>query len=195
MAEPSYPRDELVAEFRHPPEGGWERIAPEFVRFFCLGQNDTGVDLTRHIPYITRKEVSYGNTWMVYERACPVDFTGDLVLSLPTKYALESLFEPEEGRLGNIPPHVCVYAIYPSGHRDGHSIFIDTERGVVILAEWQRKEKGARGEKEVPPTPPPPPEDILTTQARMREKRSDIKFIDDKSLTWTLRCVAVQLDS
>ncbi|TEA17852.1 hypothetical protein C8034_v012046 [Colletotrichum sidae] len=233
MAEPSYSRDELFAEDSVPSRGGWERIAPEFVRSFCLGQNDTVVDLMEHIPYITREEVSYGNTWMVYERACPVHFTGDLVLSLPTRYALESLFEPEEGRLGNIPPHVCAYATHSSGHCDGHFIFINTERGVVMLADWQvavrrmdvdfrgpgsseaqiyreegvfmersdrercmnrldeydegkeRKEKEARGEKELPSTPPPPPEDIFTIQARMREKRSDIKFIDEKSLgTW-----------
>ncbi|TDZ18684.1 hypothetical protein Cob_v008081 [Colletotrichum orbiculare MAFF 240422] len=96
MAEPSYPRDELK-RFQCPPEGGWEHITPEFVRSFCLGKNDTVVDLMEHIPCITREEAGFGNSYMVYERACPVDFTGDLVLSLPTKYALESLFEPEEG--------------------------------------------------------------------------------------------------
>ncbi|TDZ35866.1 hypothetical protein CTRI78_v011427 [Colletotrichum trifolii] len=127
MAEPSYSRDELYS-----PEGGREHITPEIVRSFCLGKNDTVVDLTKHIPYITREEVGFGNSCMVYERACPVDLTGHLVLSLPTKCALESLFEPEEGWLGNIPPRVCVYATYPSGRCDGHFIFINTERGVAV---------------------------------------------------------------
>ncbi|OHW95290.1 hypothetical protein CSPAE12_06036 [Colletotrichum incanum] len=123
MVEPSYSRNELVSELtsyyefltqlflppevvQYPPEGGWEHITPEFVDSFCLGKNDTVADLMKHIPYVRRTKEDDWEPWMVYESATAVDFTGDLVLSLPTKYANEFLFEPEEGNISDIPPHV-----------------------------------------------------------------------------------------
>ncbi|KAF6812413.1 hypothetical protein CSOJ01_05118 [Colletotrichum sojae] len=153
MTEPSYSRDELVSELKsyyefltqlylppeviqYPPEGGWEHITPEFVDSFCLGKNDTVADLMKHIPYIRRTKEDDWDPWMVYEGATAVDFTGDVVLSLPTKYANEFLFEPQEGTISDIPPHVFVYATIASG-RDGHYIFIDTERGTIVLADPQ----------------------------------------------------------
>ncbi|GKT41135.1 uncharacterized protein ColSpa_01316 [Colletotrichum spaethianum] len=147
MVEPSYPRNELVSELTSyyefltqlylPPEvGGWKHITPEFVDSFCLGKNDTVADLMKHIPYVRRTKEDDWEPWMVYESATAVDFTGDLVLSLPTKYANEFLFEPEGGHISDIPPHVFVYATIPSG-RDGHYIFIDTKRGTIVLADPQ----------------------------------------------------------
>ncbi|KAK1500812.1 hypothetical protein CTAM01_06264 [Colletotrichum tamarilloi] len=155
MAEPSYSRNELVSELtsyyefltrlflppevvQHPPEGGWEHITPDFVKSFCLGKNDTVADLMRHIPYVSRTKEDHWDPWMVYEGATAVDFTGDVVLSLPTKYADEWLFEPYEGSISTapLPPHVFVYATIPSG-RDGHYILIDTERGTIVLADPQ----------------------------------------------------------
>ncbi|TIC89666.1 hypothetical protein CH35J_012759 [Colletotrichum higginsianum] len=90
----------------------------------------------KHIPYIRRTKEDDWNPWMVYESATAVDITGDLVLSLPTKYADEFLFEPEEGNISDIPPHVFVYATTPSG-RGGHYIFIDTKHGTIVLADPQ----------------------------------------------------------
>ncbi|KAK1452732.1 hypothetical protein CCUS01_10773 [Colletotrichum cuscutae] len=155
MAESSYSRNELVSELtsyyefltrlflppevvQHPPEGGWEHITPEFVKSFCLGKNDTVADLMRHIPYVSRTKEDHWDPWMVYEGATAVDFTGDVVLSLPAKYADEWLFEPYEGNISTapLPPHVFVYATTPSG-RDGHYILIDTERGTIVLADPQ----------------------------------------------------------
>lgn len=160
MTEPSYSRDELVSELKsyyefltqlylppevvqYPPEGGWEHITPEFIKSFCLGKNDTVADLMKHIPYIRRTKEDDWDPWMVYEGATAVDFTGDVVLSLPTKYANEFLFEPQEGTISDIPPHVFVYATIPGG-RDGHFIFIDTERGTIVLADAQVGPKPTR---------------------------------------------------
>ncbi|KAL4409017.1 hypothetical protein CABS03_08856 [Colletotrichum abscissum] len=155
MAEPSYSRNELVSELtsyhefltrlflppevvQHPPEGGWEHIAPDFVKSLCLGKNDTVAGLMRHIPYVSRTKEDHWDPWMVYEGATAVDFTGDVVLSLPTKYADEWLFGPYEANISTapLPPHVFVYATIPSG-RDGHHILIDTERGTIVLADPQ----------------------------------------------------------
>ncbi|OHE94364.1 hypothetical protein CORC01_10292 [Colletotrichum orchidophilum] len=153
MGEPSYSRDELVSELtsyyefltqlylppeviQHPPEDGWEHSTPEFVDSFCLGKNDTVADLMRHIPYIRRTKEDDWEPWQIYGNATAVDFTSDVVLDLPTKYAKESLFEPEEGSISHIPPHVFVYATIPSGH-NGRYIFIDTERGTIVLADPQ----------------------------------------------------------
>ncbi|KAK1521498.1 hypothetical protein CPAR01_15021 [Colletotrichum paranaense] len=152
MAEPSYSRNELVSELtsyyefltrlflppevvQHPPEGGWEHITPDFVKSFCLGKNDT----------VAADEEDHWDPWMVYEGATAVDFTGDVVLSLPTKYADEWLFKPYEGNISTapLPPHVFVYATIPSG-RDGHYILIDTERGTIVLADPQTGPKPTR---------------------------------------------------
>ncbi|KAK1518843.1 uncharacterized protein CCOS01_11663 [Colletotrichum costaricense] len=162
MAEPSYSRNELVSELtshyefltrlflppevvQHPPEGGWEHITPEFVKSFCLGKNDTVADLVRHIPYVSRTKEDHWDPWMVNEGATAVDFTGDVVLGLPTKYADEWLFEPYEANISTapLPPHVFVYATIPSG-RDGHYILIDTERGTIVLADPQTGPKPTR---------------------------------------------------
>ncbi|WQF86839.1 hypothetical protein CDEST_11853 [Colletotrichum destructivum] len=126
MMEPSYSRSELLLELtscyeflaqlflppkviQYPPKGCWGHITPGFVDS-CLGKDDIS--------------------------ATAVDFTGDLVLSLPTKYANKFLFKPEEGNILDIPPHVFVYATIPSG-RDGHYICIDTMRGTIVLADPQ----------------------------------------------------------
>ncbi|KDN69423.1 hypothetical protein CSUB01_05340 [Colletotrichum sublineola] len=157
MAEPSYSRDELVSELtsyyefltqiylppeviQYPPEGGWEHITPEFVKSFCLGKNDTVTDLMRHIPYIRRTKEDDWDPWEIYGKATAVDFTSDIVLELPTKYANESLFEPEEGYVSDIPPHVFVYATIPCGFH-GRYIFIDTKRGTIIVADPQNGPK------------------------------------------------------
>ncbi|KAK1730143.1 uncharacterized protein BDZ83DRAFT_783873 [Colletotrichum acutatum] len=122
--KPSYSRKELVSELtpyyefltqlflppevvQQPPEGGWEHITPGFVKSFCLGKNDTVADLMKHIPYVSRTKEDHWEPWMVYEGATAVDFTGDVVLSLPTKYADEWLFEPDEGNISTapLPPH------------------------------------------------------------------------------------------
>ncbi|KAI8263232.1 hypothetical protein K4K56_005652 [Colletotrichum sp. SAR 10_98] len=139
--EPTYSRDEFVSELksyyeflthlylppevvRYPPPGGWEHITPDFVNSFFLGKNDTVADLMRHIPY--------------------VDFAGEVVLSLPNKYAHEELFEiPEEAYPHELPSHVFVFAIVPEG-RDGHFILVDTERGTIVLMDLQTVTKPTR---------------------------------------------------
>ncbi|TDZ16658.1 DNA repair protein RAD5A [Colletotrichum orbiculare MAFF 240422] len=150
--DPSYSRDELVSELtsyyefltgiylppevvRYPPEGGWEHITPEFVEAFHLGKNETVADLMKHIPYIRRDKEDNQEPWMVYERSIAVDFAGEVVLSLPTKYADEWLFElPKEVYPHPLPPHVFVYSTIPDG-RYGHYILFDTERGTVVLLD------------------------------------------------------------
>ncbi|GJC98973.1 hypothetical protein ColKHC_07799 [Colletotrichum higginsianum] len=151
--KPSYSRYELVSELtsdydfltqlylppeviQYPHKGGCKHLTPEFVNSLCLGKDDTVAGLMKHIPYIRRTKEDDWNPWMVYESATAVDITGDLVLSLPTKYADEFLFEPEEGNISDIPPHVFVYATTPSG-RGGHYIFIDTKHGTIVLADPQ----------------------------------------------------------
>ncbi|KAK1574651.1 uncharacterized protein LY79DRAFT_565373 [Colletotrichum navitas] len=160
MAQPSYSRDELVSELtsyyefltqiylppeviQHPPEGGWEHITPDFVKSFCLGKNNTVADLMKHIPYIRRTKEDDWDPWQIYGNATPVDFTSEIVLNLPSKYANESLFEPYEGSISDIPPHVFFYATIPSGH-NGRYIFIDTERGTIVVADPQTGPKPTR---------------------------------------------------
>ncbi|KAK2000867.1 hypothetical protein LX36DRAFT_689152 [Colletotrichum falcatum] len=73
---------------QHPPEGGWEHITPEF-----------------YIPYIRRTKEDDWDPWQIYGNATPLDFTSETVLDLPSKYANESLFEPNEGSILDILPH------------------------------------------------------------------------------------------
>ncbi|KDN67055.1 hypothetical protein CSUB01_12637 [Colletotrichum sublineola] len=160
MAQPSYSRDELVSELtsyyefltqiylppeviQHPPEGGWEHITPDFVKSFCLGKNDTVADLMKYIPYIRRTKEDDWDPWQIYGNATPVEFTSEIVLDLPSKYANESLFKPYEGSISDIPSHVFVYATIPSGH-NGRYIFIDTERGTIVVADPQTDPKPTR---------------------------------------------------
>ncbi|EXF82669.1 hypothetical protein CFIO01_09399 [Colletotrichum fioriniae PJ7] len=106
-----------------PPEGGWEHITPEFSSNpFCLVKNDTVADLMKHIPYVSRtKEDHWDQPWMVYEGRHRCRFP------LVTR----AISRPRPFR-----PHVFVYATIPSG-REGHCIFIDTERGTIILVDPQ----------------------------------------------------------
>ncbi|TDZ29490.1 hypothetical protein CTRI78_v011940 [Colletotrichum trifolii] len=161
LKDPSCSRDELVSELtsdyeflteiylppevvRYPPEGGWEHITPEFVEAFHLGKNETVADLMKHMPYIRRDKEDDQEPWMVYERSTPVDFAGEVVLSLPSKYANEWLLElPEEVYPHPLPPHVFVYSTIPDG-RYGHYILFDNERGTVVLLDPTRDTKPTR---------------------------------------------------
>ncbi|KAK1961367.1 hypothetical protein LY78DRAFT_750275 [Colletotrichum sublineola] len=108
MAEPSYSRDELVSELTSYYEFLTQiYLPPEVIQYPPEG------DLMRHIPYIRRTKEDDWDPWEIYGKATAVDFTSDIVLELPTKYANESLFEPEEGYVSDIPPHVFVYATIP----------------------------------------------------------------------------------
>ncbi|KAF6810143.1 hypothetical protein CPLU01_15373 [Colletotrichum plurivorum] len=160
--EPTYSRDEFVSELtsyyellthlylppevvRYPPPGGWEHITPDFVKSFFLGKNDTVADLMRHIPYVRHdKEDNNWNRFHIYERCSQVDFAGEVVLSLPTKYADEWLFElPDVVYPHPLPPHVFVFAVVPDG-RYGHFILVDTERGTIVLMDLTDDTKPTR---------------------------------------------------
>ncbi|EQB59491.1 hypothetical protein CGLO_00096 [Colletotrichum gloeosporioides Cg-14] len=159
--EPTYSRDEFVSELksyyeflthlylppevvRYPPPGGWEHITPDFVNSFFLGKNDTVADLMRHIPYVRRDKEDDWEPFNIYEKSSQVDFAGEVVLSLPNKYAHEELFEiPEEAYPHELPSHVFVFAIVPEG-RDGHFILVDTERGTIVLMDLQTVTKPTR---------------------------------------------------
>ncbi|KAK1843719.1 hypothetical protein CCHR01_13676 [Colletotrichum chrysophilum] len=147
---PSYSRDEVVAELssyyefltriflppsvvRYPLEGGWQHINRDWMNTFALGKNDTVLDLMRHIPYIRRDEIDDFEPWHIFERTTAVDCAGDKALNFPGESQRKFLFE---GWTIQVPAHVYVLASHPTG-RDGHHIFIDTERGTVILADVQ----------------------------------------------------------
>ncbi|CCF33896.1 hypothetical protein CH063_01049 [Colletotrichum higginsianum] len=99
--KPSYSRYELVSELTSDYDFLTQLyLPPEVIQY-----PHKGGCLMKHIPYIRRTKEDDWNPWMVYESATAVDITGDLVLSLPTKYADEFLFEPEEGNISDIPPH------------------------------------------------------------------------------------------
>ncbi|KAF6792623.1 hypothetical protein CMUS01_16153 [Colletotrichum musicola] len=152
--EPTYSRDEFVSELtsyyellthlylppeavRYPPPGGWEHITPDFVKSFFLGKNDTVADLMRHIPYVRHDNEDKWDRFEIYEKCAQVDFAGEVVLSLPTKYADEWLFElPDVVYPHPLPPHVFVFGVIPGG-RDGHYILVDTERGTIVLIDFQ----------------------------------------------------------
>ncbi|KZL74805.1 hypothetical protein CT0861_02222 [Colletotrichum tofieldiae] len=121
--EPTYSRAEFVSELksyfeflthlylppevvRYPPPGGWEHITPDFVDSFFLGKNDTVADLMRHIPYVRRDKKDDWEPFNIYEKSAQVDFAGEIVPSLPNKYAHQELFEiPEEAYPHELPSH------------------------------------------------------------------------------------------
>ena len=83
--------------------------------------------------YIRRDEIDDFEPWQIFERTTAVDCAGDRALNFPGESQREFLFE---GWTIQVPAQVYVLANHPTG-RDGHHIFIDTERGTVILADVQ----------------------------------------------------------
>ncbi|KAF9871746.1 hypothetical protein CkaCkLH20_10680 [Colletotrichum karsti] len=118
---------------RYPPQGGWEHVDKDWLKSLKLDRNDTVLDLMRHIPYIKHDEEDDFDPRMIFERTTVVDCAAERTLGPLHESQRDFLFEP----FGiEVPPHVHVLANLPSGY-DGHNIFIDTERGRVILADTQ----------------------------------------------------------
>lgn len=123
---------------RHPPPGGWAHITPSFVDSYGLGKDAAVTDLMRHIPYILRDEADGDHPWIIYEKTAAVDYAGEVILGRRNKRGVEHLVEPEVEEMfcGMPPAHVYVLATHTGG-RDGHFVFVDTRRAVVVVADWQ----------------------------------------------------------
>ncbi|KAF6813829.1 hypothetical protein CSOJ01_04394 [Colletotrichum sojae] len=123
---------------RHPPPGGWAHITPSFIDSYGLGKDAAVADLMRHMPYIQRDEADENDPWMIYEKTAAVDYAGEVILGRRNKRGVEHLVEPEMEEMfcGMPPAHVYVLATHAGG-RDGHFVFVDTRRAVVVVADWQ----------------------------------------------------------
>ncbi|GKT85535.1 hypothetical protein Ct61P_03385 [Colletotrichum tofieldiae] len=134
-----------VANHAHLKADG--HINADYIKRFHLNKNDTAVGRIKHIPFIQRDEKDDKEPWMIYEKTASPDFAGDVILGMPSKYAIEGLLELFDGwqeACDGIPEHVHVLGTQASrAGRDGHTTFVDTARGTVVLADWQVGEKPA----------------------------------------------------
>ncbi|GJC77293.1 hypothetical protein ColLi_00131 [Colletotrichum liriopes] len=137
--EPTYSRDEFVSELKSYYEFLTHLyLPPEVVRYPPPGGPDEAY------PYVRRDKEDDWEPFNIYEKSSQVDFAGEVVLSLPNKYAHEELFGiPEEAYPHELPSYVFVFAIVTEG-RDGHFILVDTERGTIVLMDLQTVTKPTR---------------------------------------------------
>ena len=139
----TYSRDEVVSELtsfyeflvelylpssalKYPPP------TPEYLAF--MKENDTVVDLIRHIPFIRPDEDS--EPYQIYEKTSAVDYNGGTfhgIASLDKPYP--DVADPLE-EMTTLPSHVVTFA-KTSGGRDGYYIFLDTERGTITYCDFQ----------------------------------------------------------
>ncbi|KZL71250.1 hypothetical protein CT0861_06563 [Colletotrichum tofieldiae] len=122
---PLYSRDEFVSELTSyyefltgiflPPQPSDAHlkadghINADYIKRFHLNKNDTAVGRIKHIPFIQRDEKDDKEPWMIYEKTASPDFAGDVILGMPSKYAIEGLLELFDGwqeACDGIPEHV-----------------------------------------------------------------------------------------
>lgn len=111
----------------YPPSGGWP--FPENITF-SSPKSEAVIDLMRHLPYLSLPD-DWDNTY-IYEKCEAVDYT---TLKGAGPHNIDP--EPYETLL---PPHVLMIGFTPG--RNGHHIFIDTERGTATLCDFQKGGKG-----------------------------------------------------
>ena len=133
-----------LSVLKRPPPTGWPHLTPDSLAF--LDKTPAVVELMRHIPYIEAPKYSDPDQHQIYEKTICNDFAGREFWrgGQDRDWVRKEQTEPGEG-YSTIPAHVLVLA--RSRSRDGYWIFIDTERGTAVLADFQ---DGPESRKEVP---------------------------------------------
>ena len=119
---------------KRPPPTGWPHLTSTSLSF--LDKTPTVIELMRHIPYIEAPPYSDPDQYQIYEKTICNDFMGEgFWTGGPDQdWVRKENTEPGEG-YSTIPAHVLVLA--RSETRDGYWIFIDTNRGTAVLADFQ----------------------------------------------------------
>lgn len=108
----------------YPPSGGW--TWPDDINF-SPAKTKAVVDLTRHMPKLIRPQK--WSSLQVYEATEAVDFSFSWAKEGATIELDPSL------SLTTLPSHVLM--IGQTYGRNGHHLFIDTERGTVTVRDFQ----------------------------------------------------------
>lgn len=94
------------------------------------------MDLVRHMPFVRRDSAFDGeiDPYQIYEQTSAVDYNGQ-EFRRAASASIRHRADPIEEET-TIPSHVLTLA-NTAGGRDGHYIFLDTERGTITICDFQ----------------------------------------------------------